>query len=278
MASGAVASAMPLPALAGASTRGAHNVLDLTSPEGRLRALIMIRGALDERLVCSWVAARYHGVVDDRIEPLFSVVSAGFARFRARDGGYDAVTAELAWFTDSTTGDVLDTYDNPLNGKTVKVPTGGLGASQIRFGSDLSFELARKVPGLSIAHEVLPIRLQGDEVWLTERTRTEMALPGATRPFRYAETNTFHTRLSALSVANARQVTSEVSFTNVCSWRPWLEMADHPGHLMATGAGKQGVALDALPEDWMRATAARRPEVLKDPGALLAPFWNALER
>lgn len=261
-----LAGAAPLQAL----TRGAG-----FAPADRLRTFMMIRGALDEGLVTSWVSARYYGVVEDRMDPLFAVVSAVFARFRQVDDGYEAVTFELAWFTDADTGKALDSYRNPYTGQDCKVPTGGLAPSRIRFGKDLSLRLMRDVPGLTMEHEVLPFDERGDDLWLTERSRTAMTFPGATRPFRYSESNTFHASRKALARKGATRVTSEVSYTNVCSWRPWLAMGDRPGHLTATGTGRQNASMDSLPPVWLEATQARRPEVLKDPAAMLAPLWDA---
>ncbi|AXU21046.1 hypothetical protein C7W88_18905 (plasmid) [Novosphingobium sp. THN1] len=110
-----------LPALAKAGSKG---VLDVTSEAGRLRNFIMMRGALDEGLITSWVSARYYGVVEDRMDPLFAVVSAVYSRYRQVADGYEAVNFELAWFTDPVTGKALETWDNPYTGKTCKVPTG----------------------------------------------------------------------------------------------------------------------------------------------------------
>jgi len=272
LAASAVAAA---PAL-GKSQTGKRVPLDLATPEGRMRAFRMVRGALDDRLVTSWVSARYYGVVEDRMDPLFGVVSAVFARYRPlADGSWEGVNAELAWFTDPASGLVLDTFQNPYTGKEVKVPSGGFAPSKVRFGPDLSFHLARAVPGLEMNHEILPFELRGDDLWIIERSRSAMTFPGAPRAFRYSESNTFHTRRSALEAPGAMQVTSDVSFTNVTSWRPWMQMGDLPGHLMATGIGRQGASMDSVPPAWVEATRARRPEVLKDPGAALAPLWNA---
>lgn len=240
-----------------------------------MRTFMLMRGALDERLVVSWVSARYYAVIDDRMDPLFSVVSAVFARHRRMpDGGVLAVNAELAWFTDAVTGEALDTFRNPLNGREVKVPGGGFSPSRVIFGPDLSFRLEKPVPGLEMAHEVLPVEVRGGDLWLTERTRTAFTAPGAARPFRYSESNTF--RASARQVADPRvtRVVSDVSFTNVCSWRPWLEMGDHPGHLTAVGVGRHGAAMADLPPTWIAATKARRPDVWQNPEALLAPLWD----
>ncbi len=263
-----------VPAIA-ATKASAKQALDVSSAEGRLRTFIMMRGALDEDLIASWVSARYYGVVDDRMDPLFAVVSAVFSRYRQVADGFEAVNFELAWFTDPETGKALDTWRNPYTGKDCKVPVGGLPPSKFRFGKDLSFHLGRDVPGLEMEHDVLPFDVRGDDVWVTERSRTAARFPGAARPFRYSESNTFHASRADLQRRGATRVTSDVTFTNVCSWRPWMEMGDRPGHLTATGFGRQNATTASFPPAWIEATQARRPEVLKDPAAILQPLWSA---
>ncbi len=262
-------------ASARAAIRGHAATLDLASPATRLRAFRMMRGGLDEAIGASWVSARYYGVVDDRMEPLFAVRSAVFSRSRATpDGGFDLFAFELAWFVDPDTDKVIETWRNPYTGQDVKVPSGGYAPSRVHFGPDLSFHIATAPPGLEMVHEILPFEAREDDVWLIERSRTAMTLPGAPRPFRYSESNTFRTSRKALQAPGASRVTSEVSFTNVCSWRPWMGMGDRPGHLTATGIGRQNASTDSFPPSWVEATAARRPEVLKDPASVLAPLWN----
>ena len=266
------------PGLAGGAAApgsGTDAPLDLASPADRLTTFVKLRGALDPDLVVSWVSARYYGVVDDRMDPLFSVVSAVFSRWRRAGAGFEAASFELAWFTDSETGTVLQTYANPYTGKPCQVPGGGFAPTLIRFQQDLSLQLGTKVPGLTLEHEVLPFVVRGDDIWMTERTRSTLELPGAARPFRYAESNSFLADRRQATSRDSRRVTSHVSFTNVCSWRPWLEMGDRPGHLMAIGTGRQNVDIAALPDEWREATATLRPEVLRDPAAILKPLWDA---
>ena len=267
---GLAAGAMAYPVAATAARPAKVNPLS-----DRMRIFMLMRGALDQRLVSSWMQASYFGVVDDRMEPLFDVVAAVFARYRSlSDGSVEAVTAELSWFTDKETGKALDRYRNPYTGETVDVPLGGLSPSKIIFGQDLSFRLARPVPGMELAHEVLGPVIRGDNVGITERSRSSFALPGQAKPMRYSETNTFHARRSTVEARGATRVASDVSFTNVVSWRPWLKMGEHPGHLTAAGAGRNASPLDLFPPAWIEATRARRPEVLKDPQAILAPLWD----
>ncbi|NOW45907.1 hypothetical protein FHW96_002065 [Novosphingobium sp. SG751A] len=256
------------PALAAA--RG----LDLAAPADRLKAFVKMRGSLDDRLIASWVSARYYGITGDEMRPLFNVRSAVFARYRpAPDGGYEAVNAEIAWFTDPDTGAVLTQWRNPYTGRDVKVPMGGYAPSKVFIRPDLGFALAKPVPGLEIEHEVLPFEVRGDDLYITERSRTAMRFAPGAKPFRYSESNTFHARLSDV-LSGAPHVPSDVSFTNVCSWRPWMEMGDIAGHMSAIGIGKQGAAMESIPAEWQAATRQFRPEVLKDPAVLLTPLWN----
>ncbi|NKI98287.1 DUF1838 family protein [Novosphingobium sp. SG707] len=249
--------------------------LDLAAPADRLMAFVKMRGSLDDRLIASWVSARYYGITGDEMRPLFNVRSAVFARYRpAADGGYEAINAEIAWFTDPDTGAVLTQWRNPYTGRDVKVPMGGYAPSKVFIRPDLGFALAKPVPGLEIEHEVLPFEVRGDDLYITERSRTSMRFAPGAKPFRYSESNTFHARLSDV-LSGAPHVPSDVSFTNVCSWRPWMEMGDTPGHMSAIGIGKQGAAMDSIPAEWQAATRQFRPEVLKDPAALLTPLWNA---
>lgn len=259
-----------------ARPRAGRSGLDVGSAPGRLSTYMKMRGALDEALVANWVSAQYYGVVEDRMDPLFGVVSAVFTRCRKlSDGGFGMVSFELAWFTDPVTGKAMDTFRNPYTGKDCKVPAGGLPPSASRIAPDLSFHLAREVPGLVMEHELLPFDVRGDDVRVVERLRTAASFPGAVKPFRYSDSITYHASRKALERPGATRVKTEVSYTNVCSWRPWLEMGDRPGHLTATGIGRQNSSLDEFPPAWIETTAARRPEVLKDPAAILAPLWNA---
>jgi hypothetical protein len=76
-------------------------------------------------------------------------------------------------------------------------------------------------------------------------------------------------RLSDLQAPDAKRVPCLTGYTSVVSWRPWLKMGDRPGHLMGQGAGRYGVSLESLPANWHAATAALRPDVLRDPSGPL---------
>lgn len=248
----------------------AASALDLAAPADRLRAYMLMRGALDGRLVAGCVSGRYYGVVGSEVRPLYGVVGATFARFRqAEGGGYDGASYEVPFFTDLDTGAVLDRWPNPYTGEEVSVPAPGFPPSRIAISPSLELTLPSPPPGLTLDHRVLPAETMGDDVWMTEETFTSMSLPGRSEPVRYTEMLTLHARRSDLDAPGAARVPCQTGFLAVVSWRPWQKMGDRPGHLTGHGAGRYGVPMEEMPAAWLRAASERRPEVLKDPGAPL---------
>jgi hypothetical protein len=248
----------------------AATAIDLVDPAKRLRAYMLMRGALDDRLVIGCLIGRYYGVVDDEIVPFFGLVSATFARYRpTADGGFEGATYEVPFFTDIETGEALDRLANPYTGETVSVSQAAFPPARIAIARDLSFAMPATPPRLAYQHHVLPALQSGGDVWMVEETISAIAIPNKPKPMRYAEIVTLHARSSDLQMPGARRVPCETNYESVSSWRPWLKMSDHPGHLNGTGAGRYGVPMEELPANWLEAAAVLRPDVLKDPGAPL---------
>ncbi len=62
---------------------------------------------------------------------------------------------------------------------------------------------------------------------------------------------------------------SQLSYTGVSSWRPWMQMGDHPGHTTAHGIGGKVFDVEDLPEDYRAISERFYPEAIGDPGAIL---------
>lgn len=247
---------------------------DLKTKAGIARAYMMMRGALDDRLVIGCVTGRYYGVLDAVLTPLFGVCGATLTRYRPSAGfAYEAVTCELAYFTDLATGAAIERYNNPYTGQSVDVPAVRSTPMRIRITQDLSLELDKPLPGLELDHKVHAPEMRGDDLWITEVTRTSATTSG--KPFHYSESTTLHARMADFHDPAAKRVRCETSFTNVVDWRPWLKMSNHPGHMMAIGAGRYGATMAELPPAWVDATQRRHPDVLTDPAAALEPLWSA---
>lgn len=270
---GVGALAMPRSAMA---RRSSGLGLDPATPKGRRTAYMLMRGALDERLVIGCVSGQYYGVVDAELTPLFGFVSATFARYRqVPSGDFDVVNVEYFYFTDPLSGKAMGSFRNPYTGETVQVPAGGYAPTRFTITRELDLRLGRTIPGMAFEHRVGPLEVRGDDVWFTEVTRTGLAVAPGARPFRYSESTTLHARRRDLLAPGIKRVRCETGFTNVVGWRPWLKMGDRPGHMMAIGAGSYGASLADLPAAWLEATRRDHPELIADPVAVLAPLWNA---
>jgi hypothetical protein len=254
--------------LAAGASRGAPPVPDLATPTGRLRAFMLMRAALDDRLVIGFISGRYYGVVDEEIKPLYGVLGATFSRYRPRaDGGYDGASYEIPYFTDLDSGEPLKTFLNPYTGQTVEVVNSGFPPARFIVTKDLEIVTPRLPPGIEAKDRVIAVQTSGPDVWMTEETTSAFKSPGAPKPVRYSEATSLHALSRDLANPDARSVRCQTAYTSVVSWRPFLNMGDHPGHLMGNGVGRYGVpSLQDLPEKWREATARLHPDVLQDPG------------
>ncbi len=254
-------------------------VAGLAGLTGRLRDLLLMRGALDDRLVIGTISGQYYGVIDAEITPLFGVVAVTFTRWRQLPdggGGLRSVSFEHAYYTDLDSGQVLDQWRNPLNGASCKVPVWTSPATARLLLPDLSFRNEKPLPaGMSLEAKMVSLQEEGGELVIVERVRSAVPRPAPAKPYRYSELVTMRASLAALRDPNARRVPCSNSFTNVSGWRPWLQMGDQPGHLMAQGVGRYGAEFEALPAVWLQATRRLKPDWLADPASRLAALMTS---
>jgi hypothetical protein len=270
---GAIGVGMALATAPSAASAAPTVAIDM--PAGRMRAFMLMRGALDDRLVIGCLNGRYWGCVNGVMTPLFDVVSATFSRYRRlADGNYRSVSVEQAYFLDLQNGEWLHSFANPYTGATVKVPTGGYPPTETIFTTDLEMRFAKPQPGMVLNHVSTPFIVQGDDVMMTEVITATMTPPAGGKPGLFHEVTGLHARLSDLHQPDAKKVRCETSYTSVKSWSGWLDMGDHPGETVSTGQGVYGATLAGLPAPWLAAARRHRPELLADPIKILDPLWR----
>ena len=260
------------PALAATQGRVA-----LTNPQDRMRTFMLMRGALDERLVMHWLQGRYYGLVEGEVTPLFGLLSAQFSRFRPDgEGGYYNVRAEASFITNMDTGEAISEIRNPYTGATVSAPARNYPPSSPHIRADLTFDIVQQ-PGAKLLHEVQGIVTNGGDVWISEISTAKTPVPNS-KPSLYNEMLTYHARTADLQRRGAKRVPCDISIANTVSWRSWMNMDDHPGHLLVVGAGMYVDSMDELPPAWLRAARAAELPLADDPLAVLAPVWDKLPR
>lgn len=237
-------------------------------PEGRLRDYLLMRGALDDRLVIGTLSGEYYGVLDEEITPLFGVLAVTFTRWRPLpDGRWLSAAFEHAYYTDLSSGEVLDEWRNPLNDKLCKVPVWTSHPATRVLHADLSRHSPKPLPpGFSAEDQVSAMREEAGELIVIQRVRSAAQRPAPARPYRYSELVTLRAPLQALRAPGVLQVPSSTTFAAVSSWRPWQLMGDQPGHLLAHGAGRYGTRIEQLAAVWLAATRRLNPSWWSDPG------------
>lgn len=247
-------------------------LLDLSKREDFFDAVLKMRASKDEKMRMGFIVGRYYGSMAATMTPLFGMIAGTFSKFRKLpDGRYEGISYELAYFTDWDTGELLTTFKNPLNGKTVKVEQlMRIGPSRTYY-SPGHFEESpdRLPPGLKRTHRILPARVVGDDVWFVEENFVKPD-PDAKVKLSFGEVSTFHSSLKALSDPAAPHAPTDVHFTMNIGWRPWLEMGDTPGHLFAAGTGKFVERIEDMPQDFLSLARKYSADDIKDPAAMLA--------
>lgn len=284
----ATGSSLALLGSAGVLTRSAHAAeLDAADPASVLRTVSRMRGSLDDgRIAMGWLKGQRFGVVDGEITPLMGMVTGTFARYSTLpDGLIQTHSFELAFYTDFNTGEVLEELTIPYTGKTVKVPRLLLGPAKgvtrpvfhevVEMGGDEETldedsESAMRPSGSTRFERWMgPVTNKDGHVWITQTSSAGLtpADPSAPKVV-YSE--------SVTSMGSDKDVMSDMpsipatlSYTGITTWRPWMQMGDHPGHTTSSGIGGKAFDIDDLPDDYRAMSEKYYPEAFGDPAAIL---------
>lgn len=248
--------------------------LDWSKPETQLTTLIRMRGALDGRLVISFLEGVYYGVMQNRILPLYGLSAGLFRQYRERaDHGFDYANFELVYVTDLDNGELLAEFRNPFSGQTGTPPQTRLGPSLLTITAAREVTRPGAAPASSGFHRFRPARIVGDDVWITEESAVQAPPP---MNFAFNEVLTYHASLRDLADPARLHVPTEVHFNPVIGWRPWQGMVGFdgpPSHVMGNCAGRVVTDMNQLPANYQNWTARFHPDVAADPLRLLAGAW-----
>jgi len=156
----------------------------------------------------------------------------------------------------------------------VTAPVRNYPPSSPHIRADLRFDIVQQ-PGAELRHEVEGIFTNGSDVWISEISTAKTPVPNA-KPSLYNEMLTYHARTADLQRRGAKRAPCDISITNTVSWRSWMNMGDHPGHLLVVGAGQYVNSIDELPPAWLRGARAEKLALADNPLSVLAPVWDRL--
>jgi hypothetical protein len=248
--------------------------LDLDKPEDNLAAFIKMRATTVENTetVYFWTGSVYSFVPGERTQHLFDMEAYNVSRILKAEGGYDMLTREVAIYRDPKTGKILEKWYNPWRKDTVDVlhvwndPVNQQLRLKGRFGS-FGVPFTRLGEGR--------ICLNSDIFLLYPSPLKVQDFPENARSDNYqaAELFQFFVDENQLLDPGTQNVYSEVSWTRMSDFLPWMRMGDRPGYLVyqCRGYKMKGYGTGQLPEELRAYVAKKHPEFLSAPAAYSSP-------
>lgn len=240
--------------------------LDLNDPADALTAMLRMQGRLDNKDSPWWYFGRIYGLLPGAAPvPLVRYEGLEIMRLTATaDGEYAATGVTTSFFMDWRTKDVLDTFANPVSGRTNRVKPNMIGGTP---GAAAAFYSPKGVrPGRMATADCRPDGLKlswdtyGDDIWLSnDRTYP----PGLPQPM--GESSVSRARRADLHDLEQPFVPASFSSTYFAPWPAWMEMQGQPGHVVWHADGVKLESVDRLPAHFRRWMDQRHPDRLAAP-------------
>lgn len=240
---------------------------DLEDSAGNLRDFLRTRASLDgNEVVTYWSGEVYAKLPDRTADHLFHFEGYNIARVEEVNGVYQLLTREVSFYYDPYTGELLDTWSNPYNGRREDVvPVWNDPVNMRMAGYD--FDVSTTDLGDEVAWHA--------EVFLrypSPLTRDEYPDNAQSDMYESAELFNFIVRKDDLANDALDSVPMTFTWTRTGQWLPWMGMGDRPGRLVYHCRGhKLGGGFEGLPQRIKDEVRARAPKFEHAPDTYTTP-------
>ena len=254
-------------------SRPSQAALNLKDSSDFLTTVLKMRGAVDGSLSLGWIMGQRYAVIDGKATPLYGILASTFANYTRMDAEtFEMRSFEVAYFTDLTTGNLLETWENPFTGKVVEVPQTRMGPSVVPV-KPAGFDLDN-VPSMaamaSARHRFRPAVTLRDDIWITEEINIAGEPPNTgPLPFRYNEMTTYNAKLSDLEKPGLATVPTAIQYQSIVGFAPWNDMGGLNALNMGRGSGTRVARVEDFPPYYLELTEKYHADVLNDPMAIL---------
>jgi hypothetical protein len=224
---------LPTAESANAASAKSRNKLALPiEPAAQNRAMVKLLGDTAGGRVIWKTRGVIYAIQPERVTPLYAMVGSEQSWWKQTAADqWLRFPSTLSFFRDMHSGEWLETFANPLNGKTVKLP-----ASFIRHKEgEVYTPNGRWFPAMKQAfpqqYADAPVNLHwdlaGDTVRIQEPSNFPPILPQPSQ-----EVATLFSSATELLATRTTRARGEAAGWNVFPWHPYLEMAGAPGHIL----------------------------------------------
>ncbi len=245
VAIGGCSAATGAPASAPGGYGQAPEGFDPFSKKDNLEAFIKMSGSLDENeSALGWYSARIFYVIGDFkiIQPLFDLEGFGASRHeKMEDGSFRRFQRECGFYKDLRTGQIMESWENPLNGKTCDVwhihndPVNAHLMEEFPLGFG-----ATEDETVQMMPFILPWQFVGDTAFSAFDVNLDWKSPldPATWPeaspgdrVRVSEYQQWNFPAEQLSDKSRSKIYTNGSWQRLANWLPWMRMGQTEGHL-----------------------------------------------
>lgn len=229
--------------------------------------------SLDESVGFWWLKGIRYAALPPTYTPFWNMLIGTLFTVRDVDAEtYAVTTLTTTFYTDLATGELLETFNNPITGKQVKINYAPAKARTRQFNRGGEVE-GFAMPGTTTTHSSAPgpAWIEGDDVWV----RSDMAFRAVPtdltrKAFQVEDLSTYFASLRDVADPRKKAIPAGQVFSDMLNFPPWLEMGDRNGHYFSRCFGRKVFSAAAMPADWQRLMAVRHPDILRDPKAALA--------
>jgi len=246
----------------------------------------------------SQVYGRCSGVVagvrpGEAVRPLFNFeVFSTIRVLRQDDGSYQRMTKEAIFYTDPTTGAVLDEWDNPYTGERVKVvdvhndPYNWVIASTVQPPAmPGAVNPGRAVVGAkpyllhwtTLGPDTVVLTEDGHAYYPNRLDPAKWPRESAGAKIQTSELFRWFINKSDLEDPKKTFLPANGSWVRVQPWLPWMLMGPAAGHVMYDGVFRAERTPDYTPVPVLERIKARYPSFLTAPTTWYGPNYSSLE-
>ena len=271
---GVIGAAAAAPFVKAPSARAEMLELDPANPAHTLMITRKLAHTMDDSIVYWWAQLSRLHVLEKISTPLWNVYVGALLKTRDVDdrGGYETTAISMVFYTDLETDEYLETFDNPITGKTNEIAYFPANPSK-RITSLDGPKSAPSRPGYDIisSHPLGPAVIQGDDVWVRvdDITRMEPKTPDAGPVFRVNDWSTYHGSLSDVANTEVLNAPATWHFNDILSYPPWMDMEGMPGDYISRGFGRKGSSFSSMPDRLQDLIKERHPDIYRDPAGAL---------
>jgi len=258
VAAGCAESVNTLPGISGVAGDATSAI---NTPEANMRSLVRMTASLDPVDCPWWFNGTAYMIVGDE-QPLPIMKFEGLEIYWMRKisaGEFELTGGTCTFFRDLETHEFIETWDNPLTGKTVEVMDAVQGG---RRGRGFSYSVDGIRP--SVMKDKMPVKplqlewsFARDTLWMHNQT---VYPPGMPPP--RAQRQTMMVPKEAFLDESIRALPATFSSTVVMPWQRWMNMGDRPGHLLWHASGAKLETINDLPAEFLARARDRHPERL----------------